>query len=95
MSSTSWDHSSPDFWRRHIGVTPTEFDTMLAAVGVATMDELIDKAVPESIRIRDDLDIPAARTEPEVAEALRRLGEKNDVYISLLGRATTARTLRR
>ncbi len=87
MSSTSWDDAprTPDFWRRHIGVSATDVDVMLDVVGLESLEELIDRAVPESIRIRDDLEIPKARTEPEVAEALRRLGDKNDVYISLLG----------
>ncbi|MCP3976676.1 MAG: aminomethyl-transferring glycine dehydrogenase [bacterium] len=87
MSSNSWENTpnTPDFWQRHIGVTAGDINTMLATIGVATLDELIDEAVPESIRIRESVDLPAARTEAETTDALRRLADKNEVYTSLLG----------
>jgi glycine dehydrogenase len=87
VSSTSWENTpdTPDFWQRHIGVAGSDLDQMLETVGVASLDELIDRAVPESIRIREELEVPAARTEFEVTEALRRLADKNQVYTSLLG----------
>ena len=37
--------------RRHIGPSPAEMDEMLQAVGVRTLDELIDQTVPASIRV--------------------------------------------
>ena len=87
MSSTSWEitPSTPDFWQRHIGVTADDLGTMLDTIGAASLDDLVDRAVPESIRIREPLDIPVARTEAEVTEALRSLAAKNQVYTSLLG----------
>ena len=36
--------------RRHIGPSPAEMEAMLAAVGVADLDDLIDQTVPASIR---------------------------------------------
>ena len=42
---------------------------MLAALDVGSLDELVDRAVPEAIRDRAPLDLPAGRTE---AEALAR-----------------------
>jgi len=87
LSSTSWEITpdTPDFWHRHIGVAGNDLEQMLETIGVASIDELIDRAVPESIRIREKLDLPPARTEAEVTEALQRLAEKNQVYTSLLG----------
>ena len=46
----------PDaFTRRHIGTTREAQATMLEAVGVASTDELMARAVPESIRQDEDL----------------------------------------
>ena len=85
--STERSTSTPmhDFWTRHIGPSESDVDAMLTAIGIESLDTLIDQAVPESIRIREPLDMPGPRTEPEVAAALRRLGDKNDTYISMLG----------
>lgn len=37
------------FANRHIGPTTADIDTMLATIGVASLDELAEKAVPASI----------------------------------------------
>jgi len=44
------DHG--EFARRHIGPDPSELAAMLATIGVASLDELMDRAVPERIRQR-------------------------------------------
>ncbi|MFT5001588.1 MAG: glycine dehydrogenase, partial [Planctomycetota bacterium] len=36
--------------RRHIGPSPKEMDDMLKVLNVASLDELIDQTVPQSIR---------------------------------------------
>jgi len=36
------------FARRHIGPSPDDRDRMLAAVGAASLDELMDQAIPSS-----------------------------------------------
>jgi glycine dehydrogenase len=51
MTFTPTDYNPYDFAnRRHIGPSPVEMEEMLAAVGVRTLDELIDQTVPASIR---------------------------------------------
>ena len=40
------------FADRHLGPRPEDVERMLAALGVATLDELIDQAVPKTIRTR-------------------------------------------
>jgi glycine dehydrogenase len=72
------------FSERHIGPGPGDIDKMLATVGVASLDELIAETVPASI-FDDALDLPAARSEPEVIELLRALASKNTVLPSLIG----------
>ncbi|UQX90138.1 aminomethyl-transferring glycine dehydrogenase [Jatrophihabitans telluris] len=74
------------FAHRHIGVTTTaDQDSMLKAIGYASLDELIAAAVPESIRTRLALALPEARTEAEVAAELRALADRNVVRTSMIG----------
>ena len=49
------------FPRRHIGPRDSDRAEMLALLGVGSLDELIDQTVPESIRARKALALPAAR----------------------------------
>ena len=77
------DHG--EFARRHIGPDPGELAAMLATIGVASLDELMDRAVPERIRQRQPLDLPAGRSEREVLTDLRALAERNEVLTSLIG----------
>ncbi len=50
---------------------------MLATVGVGSLDELIDRAVPAGIRLDHRLDLPEAGTEDEVLARLRELADRN------------------
>ena len=44
----------PDsFARRHIGPSRSEVEQMLQTLAFSTIDDLIDTAVPEQIRLRD------------------------------------------
>jgi glycine dehydrogenase len=74
-----------DFAHRHIGPTEADLTEMLAAVGVATMDELIDRAVPEVIRSKQDHDLPGPLTETETLARLRELAAGNEVFTSMIG----------
>src|SRR5688572_3403954 len=73
------------FADRHLGPRPEDVETMLAVLGVATLDELIDQAVPKTIRTDQPLRLPDARSEPEVLATLRTLASRNEVVTSLIG----------
>src|SRR5690348_11788530 len=73
------------FEPRHIGPTPAEIASMLAALGYSSLDALIDSAVPERIRFRGTLGLPAARTEAETLALLRGMAARNSVYRSYIG----------
>ena len=73
-----------DFVRRHVGPDAGELRSMLDILGVDTLDALLDETLPESIR-DDALDLPPARSEPEVLAALRRIGAENAPRTSLIG----------
>jgi len=58
---------------------------MLDALGYASLDALVDAAVPAAIRTRRPLRLPPARTEPEVLAHLRELAAKNQVKRQMIG----------
>nr|WP_239073183.1 aminomethyl-transferring glycine dehydrogenase [Sediminihabitans luteus] len=58
---------------------------MLDELGYATLDALIDAAVPASIRTDRPLDLPAARTETEVLAHLRDVASRNTVKTQMIG----------
>ncbi len=70
---------------RHIGISPQDEAAMLRAVGVQTLDELIDKTIPSNIRLPKPLDLPAPLTEYEFACHIASLAAKNKLYTSYIG----------
>ena len=73
------------FADRHIGPRDTDLPAMLAAVGVETIDQLIDEAVPKSIRTDAPLALPAPRTEVATLAELRQIAAENVVRTSMIG----------
>ena len=75
----------PPFAHRHIGPDDAEIEAMLATVGVASLDALVDAAVPASIRQDTRLALPEAGTEEEILTRLRAYADRNQVAVSMLG----------
>ncbi len=73
------------FVTRHIGPREAELPKMLAVVGVASLDELVARTVPEDIRLGRPLDLPPALTEAELLAAARALAAQNQPFRSFLG----------
>ncbi len=76
---------SGEFAHRHLGPASSDLSDMLEVVGVASMEDLINRAVPEVIRIEQDHDLPGPLTETEALDHLRRLADQNQVFTSLIG----------
>jgi len=70
--------------RRHIGPSPAEMAEMLKAVGVPSLEALIDETVPAAIRQTRPLGW-APMTEHALLEKLRGVAAKNRVMTSLIG----------
>ncbi|MEU7837015.1 aminomethyl-transferring glycine dehydrogenase [Nonomuraea sp. NPDC049129] len=79
------DLSAPPFSTRHIGPSESEQQRMLEAVGFESVADLVAVAVPESIRIKDRLSLPAAASETEVIAELRAIAGRNRVLTSMIG----------
>ena len=73
------------FVDRHVGPRGDDVARMLAMVGAPSLEALVDEAVPAAIRSARPLDLPAARGESEVADALRALADRNRVVTSMIG----------
>ena len=65
------------FSERHVGPRSEDIETMLAAVGAASLDVLIDEAVPPDIRLDAPLRTPGPDTEAEYLARLREIGGRN------------------
>jgi glycine dehydrogenase len=77
-------HPDP-FVRRHIGPRPADAGEMLKQLGYASLDAMIDAAVPKPIRLGRLLQLPAGRSEHEVLAALKEIASQNQVCRSFIG----------
>jgi glycine dehydrogenase len=76
---------SDTFIHRHIGPTESDVREMLAAIGAASLDELIDQTIPRAIRSAAPLGIGEARGEYELLQELRELARKNILRTNCIG----------
>lgn len=77
--------SALPFVDRHIGLSPADVDRMLAELGFASLDALMDAAVPGGIRTAGELDLPPAASEDVVARELRTLAALNNPAEAMIG----------
>lgn len=73
------------FSSRHIGANSDEKSAMLAAIGVGSIKELIDKTIPSHIRLSGELKLDAALSEQEYLQHINELASKNKVFKSFIG----------
>jgi glycine dehydrogenase len=73
------------FQSRQIGPHEHDLPHMLKAVGVESLDELINQTIPASIRLREDLKVQAPLSEFKFLQTLRAVAAKNKVMKSYLG----------
>jgi glycine dehydrogenase subunit 1 len=62
---------------RYTATTSTDLAAMLAAIGVGSVEEIFDRQIPEEVRLRRALDLPAGRSEQDVYAHLRELAAHN------------------
>lgn len=73
------------FSNRHIGPDHSERAAMLETLGLSSIKDLIDKVIPDNIRLTEPLSLKVARSEPEVLKALEAIAKKNKVFKSYIG----------
>jgi glycine dehydrogenase len=74
-----------EFAGRHIGPRKQDADAMLHTIGVASLEELIDKTVPDAIRMKTPLALPAALSEAEYLRHIKEVSLKNEVFRNYIG----------
>ncbi len=62
---------------RYTTTTEADLAEMLETIGVASLDEIFDRQIPEGVRLRERLDLPSGRSEQDVYGHLRDLAAKN------------------
>jgi glycine dehydrogenase len=77
--------STVTYRERHIGPGPAATAAMLETIGVASLDELIDRTVPKDIRRTQPLGVGEPLTESEHLAHMKALGAQNKVYRSYIG----------
>jgi glycine dehydrogenase len=78
-------HRLDSFARRHIGPRGAAREAMLRAVGVTSLDQLVDEAIPAAIRLTRPLRLPEAETEAAFLARLRGVAARNRTCRSFLG----------
>ena len=73
------------FASRHIGVNEGDIELMLRKIGVNTLDELIDKTIPENIRLPEPLQLPPAMTEYEFGNHITQIASMNKLFATYIG----------
>lgn len=73
------------FSNRHIGLRESDLPAMLKAVGVQSVDALIEQTVPHDIRLPKKLTLPAPMSEAEYLAHIHDLAQKNKIFRSLIG----------
>ncbi|MGZ8517232.1 MAG: aminomethyl-transferring glycine dehydrogenase, partial [Chitinophagaceae bacterium] len=82
---TLFEQQSNEFIPRHIGPNETDTKAMLKKIGAGSLEELISKTVPASIRMDHELNIPAAMSEHEYLRHINEISLKNKVFASYIG----------
>ncbi|QNN52698.1 aminomethyl-transferring glycine dehydrogenase [Nocardioides mesophilus] len=78
------DAAAP-FRRRHVGPDADAQATMLAALGMSSLQELMEAAVPGGIRLSAQLDLPPAASEQQAARELRAAAAENHPREPMIG----------
>jgi glycine dehydrogenase len=76
---------SDSFIHRHIGPRPQDGEKMLGALGLASMDELIEKTVPAAIRLKKPIGIGNPQSEYSTLCELRKIASQNEIFRSFIG----------
>jgi glycine dehydrogenase len=73
------------FRTRHIGPDPAAGDAMLRAIGVPSLDALIEQTIPAGIRSTQPLDLPEADSEHGYLRRLGDIAARNVIARSYIG----------
>ena len=70
---------------RHIGISSCDVKVMLQKIGVDSLDELIEKTIPNNILYKEPLKLPETLTEYDFSKHIQQLSEKNKLFKTYIG----------
>jgi glycine dehydrogenase len=73
------------FVNRHIGPDEKDVNEMLKAMGIDSLDKLIDETVPAKIRLKEKLGLDESLSEYRLIQYLGYLAKKNKIQKSYIG----------
>ena len=73
------------FEERHNGPSSKQENEMLEIIGLDSVENLIDEAIPKAIRKQQPLALPPALNEFEYLNRMKQVAAKNKVYKSFIG----------
>jgi len=74
-----------NFVKRHNGPRGKEIEQMLQKIGVSSIDELINQTIPQSIRLKNTLNLPEGMNEYEFLNHLKDIAGRNKIYKNFIG----------
>ncbi len=73
------------FIQRHLGPRNEDLPAMFQTIGITDMEQLIYETIPDNIRLKKDLDLPPAMSEPEFMTHIHQLSEQNKIFKTFIG----------
>ncbi len=73
------------FIHRHIGPSEKDISEMLLTLKLSSLNDLIKKAVPDSIRMSGELNLPDSLPEVETLDEMRVIANRNRIVKSMIG----------
>jgi len=77
--------NNDEFSSRHIGASDFDIELMLKDIGVASLDDLIEKTIPSSILESAAVETSEAISEFNVLKKIKNIAGKNKIYRSFIG----------
>jgi glycine dehydrogenase len=80
-----FEAQATEFQRSHIGPDEQQTAEMLKTIGVSSLQELVDRTVPPNIRMKEELNLPAAMSEAAYLQHIKDVSLKNKVFKNYIG----------
>ncbi|MFK7757047.1 MAG: aminomethyl-transferring glycine dehydrogenase [Flavobacteriales bacterium] len=77
--------STESFYYRHTGSEGEALEQMLEKINCKSLDELIDKTIPSSIRLKNDLNLPERLCEYDYLNLMEYRASQNQVFKAYIG----------
>ena len=74
-----------NFVNRHVAPNEADIKTMLAKLGLASLDELVEQTIPRDILLKEKLKLSEPLSENEYLLRLKKMAQKNKPFRSLIG----------